>query len=210
MGVEAMSIDWNSYEIYDPGVVGLLDSLPRSTARQAFDQLMAAKPARIEMLRSLVRANGVVLGTTDTAVQDLNDWFRANVEPDRNKPGRLLPEWYSVVNDISLFLGDLMIARCPGLRWEFYIWGKKDVSYQRHVIMGFTDSPNPKVNVDIDRWLATYAHRIVASRGSIPHYGSATVRGVEIDIDAASASMPEREIEKDAFLSWLRNVEQRC
>jgi hypothetical protein len=28
-------------------------------------------------------------------------------------PGRLLPVWYSVVNDVALFLGDVMIQRFP-------------------------------------------------------------------------------------------------
>jgi hypothetical protein len=45
----------------------------------------------------------------------------------------------SLTNDVALFLGDEMIARNPGLRWEFFTWGKRDLSYQRHVIMGFPD-----------------------------------------------------------------------
>jgi hypothetical protein len=40
-----------------------------------------------------------------------------------------MPEWYSVVHDVALFLGDLMIARCPELRWEFFTGGKKNVAY---------------------------------------------------------------------------------
>jgi len=78
--------------------------------------LMEAKPARIEMLRRLLRANRVELSSTDEGIQDLNDWFRANVEPDTEAPGRVLPDWYSVVNDAALFLGEAMIERCPGLR----------------------------------------------------------------------------------------------
>lgn len=100
-----------------------------------------------------------------------------------------MPESYSIVNDAALFLGDVMIERCPGLRWEFFTGGKKDAAYQHHVIMGFTRLPNPKFNVDIDRNVATYAHRIIASRGSIATYAERTVRGVEINVDAA-ADMP--------------------
>lgn len=74
-----VNMDWNGYEIYHPGVFGPLETLPRREARQAFNRLMAAKSARIEMLRGLLKANGVELGSTDAAVQDLNDWFRANV-----------------------------------------------------------------------------------------------------------------------------------
>lgn len=86
-----------------------------------------------------------------------------------------------MVNDVALFLGDLMITRCPQLRWEFFTWGKKDVSYQRHVIMGFS-SKNPKVNLDIDAAVAVYGHRIIAGE----------------------------EVEEDEFWRWLRNVEGRC
>src|SRR5207302_457887 len=115
----AMSIDWNCYEIYDPGAFGPLNTLPRAEARQAFDRLMRAKPARIDMLRRLLKANAVRLDGTDAAIQDLNDWFYVNVEPDPRNPGRLLPDWYSVVSDIGLFLGDVLIERHPNLRWEF-------------------------------------------------------------------------------------------
>jgi hypothetical protein len=200
----AVSVNWNDYEIYDPGVAGPLDQVPRGEARRAFKQLMEAKLARVETLRRLLAANGVQLGTTDDAIQSLNGWFRANVEADPDHPGRLLPDWYSVVNDVGLFLGDVIIERCPGLRWEFYTWGKKDVSYQRHVIMGFTQVPNPKYNIDIDRRVATYGHRIVASRGSVLSYGKVTVRGVEIDVDAVAVGHRDQEIEDDAFLRWVR------
>ena len=111
---------------------------------------MAEKPARIEMLRQLLKTNGE-LSNTDDGILRLNEWFLANVEPDPDQPGRVLPEWYSVVNDVALSLGEVIIERCPGLRWEFFTGGKKDASYQRHVIMGFSHVPNPKFNVDIDR-----------------------------------------------------------
>src|SRR2546422_4702588 len=166
-------MDWDGYEIYDPGAVGPPHTLPRTEARRAFNRLMEQKAARIEMLRRLLRANGIELSGTDEGIQDLNDWFRAHVEADPNKPGRLLPEWYSVVNDVGLFLGDVIIARCPGLRWEFFTWGKKDIAYQQAVIMGF-QVPNPKFNMDIDGRVAGYGHRLVASRGSIQHYGTVT------------------------------------
>jgi hypothetical protein len=206
-----MSIDWDGYKAYDPGVFGQLNALPRAEARQAYTRLMQARPARIDMLRRLVKANGIELGSSDAAIQDLNDWFYANIEPDPNQPGRLLPEWYSVVNDVALFLGDVMIERHPKLHWEFFTWGAKNVAYQRHVIMGFgTEDPKFKTNIDIHRMVVTYGHRIVASRGSVSSYGRVTVRGAEIDIDAAAAQHRGREIETDAFWRWLQNAASRA
>jgi hypothetical protein len=163
------------------------------------------------MLRQLLRVNGVELANGDAAIQDLNDWFMDGVEADPDNPGRLLPDWYSVVHDIALFLGEVMIERHPNLRWEFFTWGKKNVAYQRHVIMGFTtEDPKFNTNIDIDRSVATYAHRIVASRGSVGAHGTVTVRGAEIDVDAVAAKQRGREIETDAFWNWLEMAARRA
>ncbi|HEU5004347.1 MAG TPA: hypothetical protein VFW71_16435 [Actinomycetota bacterium] len=205
-----MIVDWDDYEVYDPGVSGPLNTLSRADARRAFNKLMGGRTTRREMLRCLLRANGMDLVGSDSGIQDLNDWFVANVEADPDNPGRLLPDWYSVVNDVALFLGDVIIERCPGLRWEFYTGGKKDVSFQRHVLMGFTQVPNPKYNLDLDSAVATYGHRIVASRGSIAHQGKVKLRGVEIDVDAAVARQPAREIQPDAFWRWVKLAESQA
>jgi hypothetical protein len=205
-----MTISWDSYEIYDPGVFGPLRTLPRREARFAYDHSMAEMSTRVEMLRELLRANGAELSDTDDGLRRLNAWFFANVEPDPEQPGRLLPEWYSVVHDVGVFLGEALIARCPGLRWEFYVWGKKNAAYQRPVIMGFSKVPYPKFNMDFDRNAAAYAHHIVASRGSIRTHGKVTVRGVEIDVDAVLASSRERPIETDAFVRWVKYAESKA
>jgi hypothetical protein len=206
----AATMNWDGYEIYDPGAFGPLHALPRTEARRAFNKLMDAKPGRIQMLHWLLNANGAELAGTSAGIQDLNDWFVANVQADPGKPGRLLPAWYSVVNDAALFLGDVMIQRCPGLRWEFYTWGKKNAFYQRHVIMGFTQVLSPKYGIDIDAMVAAYAHCIVASRGSVPHYGLITIRGVEIDLDAVTARMRPAKVERDAFLRWVKLAESQA
>jgi len=206
-----MSVDWNGYEIYHPGVSAPLQTLPRAEARQAYERLMQAKPARIGMLRQLLKANGVELDSSDAAIQDLNDWFYVNVEPDPDNPGRLLPDWYSIANDIGLFLGDVMIERHPNLLWEFFAWGMKNVSYQRPVIMGFsTEDPKFHTNIDPDRSVSTYGHRIIAQRGSVATHGTVTVRGAQIDVDAIAAQHRGREIETDAFLRWLQNAASRA
>src|SRR5262249_24477501 len=126
------------------------------------------------------------------------------------RPGRLAPVWYSIVNDIALFLGDVMIQRHPELRWEFFIWAKKDISYQRHVIMGFNRVSNPKYNIDIDAAVAAYGHLIVVSRGSVPRYEHVTIRGVEADLRAVATSPGRLEIETDAFCRWLKLAELRA
>lgn len=171
-----------AYSVFDPGVSRPLNELSRGDARAAFERLMAAKADRINVLGHLLEGNEVVLADSDRGLQDLNDWFRTSVEADASSPGRLQPRWYSVVNDVALFIGDAMISRCPSLRWSFYDAGAKDVSFQRHVIMGFTSVPNPKYNIDVDRLVATYGHRKVTGQ----------------------------DIEGDAFWRWVRTAELKA
>lgn len=205
-----MTVDWDGYEPYDPGVAGPPNSLPRSEARQVFKRCMETKPVRLEMLSRLLKVNGVELGNSDAAIQDLNDWFVAHVEADPEQPGRLLPGWYAVVHDVALFLGDVLIERHPNLHWEFFTWGKTNVAFQRHVIMGFsTEDPKFHTNINIDRMVATYAHQIIEGRGSVPSHGTVEVRGTPVDVDAAVERHRGREIETDAFWRWLQMAAQR-
>jgi hypothetical protein len=125
-------MDWDGYVIYDPGIDRPPQELPRKEARAAFDRLMDARHERIALLRTLAAADGVDIDADD-GVQQLNDWFVASVKASPSNPKRLEPRWYSVVNDIGLFLGELAIARSGGkLRWEFFTAGKKHLSYHSH------------------------------------------------------------------------------
>jgi len=164
-----LDIDWGSYEIYDPGVYGPSATLSRADARFAFDKLMEEKSQRLEMLAELVELNGMELDRTDAGVQGLDDWFRSQVEEDPESPGRLLGDWYSVVNDIALFLGEVMIERHPKLRWELFTAGRKNASYQEAVIMGFENSG--VLNWDINlNW-------------QVAGHGVAIVQGMRVDDD---------------------------
>jgi hypothetical protein len=163
-------MDWNGYEPYDPGVFGPLHEQTRAAAKAAFEKLMRSKVERMETLARLMNANGLELDASDSGIQKLDDWFQASVEQDPNgEPGQLRPMWYSVVNDVALFLGDAIIERAPNLEWKFFTFGKRDLAYQRHVIMGFPVA-NSKYNVDVDRNIAIYGHRIVAGESNREDY----------------------------------------
>ena len=154
------SVDWDGYEVWNPGVDRPLDEATRADSLAAYDRLMAAKAERIEMLRRLLEANGVVLDSSDEGIQALNDWFRRELEPDERAPTEPRPLWFSVISDIGLFLGDVLVERFPGLEWRIFDKGKKDVAYQRHVIMGF-DAPNPNYNIDPVMRVADYARDLL-------------------------------------------------
>jgi hypothetical protein len=98
---------------------------------------MSSKAERKTFLRDLLALNGVRMDSTDDSIQRINDWFRACIAEDPHHPGRLMPDWYSLVNDLALYLGDVMIERNPELYWDLFVWGKTSVDFQSHVIMGF-------------------------------------------------------------------------
>lgn len=152
------AVDWTGYAIFDPEVDRPLHEVGRREAKRHFDKLMAGKEERKAQLSALLeRDAGLALGDDDAAISALDHWYRDRLEPDPQRPHRLAPEWYSVVNDMGLHLGDVAITRCPWLRWELFVWGRKDVSYQRPVLMGFR-IPDAKYNVDPDWSIAAVGH----------------------------------------------------
>lgn len=160
-----MSVDWTDYHPFDPGVDGPVELLSRADAKRAYTLCMDSRPTRRVELAGLLSRNGLTLSESDGDIQTLNEWYIDEMEPDDRDPGRLMPLWYAVTNDVALFLGDEMIARNPGLRWEFFIWGKRSSHYQRHVIMGFPDAQH-KYSVDIDTLVAQVGYRAIAGRSS--------------------------------------------
>ncbi|MFJ3958067.1 hypothetical protein [Arthrobacter sp. NPDC090010] len=206
-----MSVSWG---VYEPGEIDLrrrLEDRPRAEARSVFNHVMDTKDSRIELLTHLLEDNGVTVGKSDESIGDLSRWFYENVEPDPERPGAMLPIWYSVCRDIALFLGDLMIERNPQLRWEFFTWGKKNIDYHRHVIMGFsTENPKFHTDLNVDRSVSTYGHRIIESRGSVGSYGSVVIHGVTIDVDAVLAQEPRPDVRDDEFVRMLETAARRA
>lgn len=153
-------MEWGDYEPYDPGSWGPLQDLPQAEARRAFERLMATRLERIEQLRRLVALHGLELRGDEETIQRLNDWIVESVEPSPKKRTQPTNPWFSVVNDLALFLGEFLIERSGGrLRWEFFLGdkstgGKSNVSYQRHVLMGFPRAGNANYCLDVDRLVA--------------------------------------------------------
>lgn len=174
-----MTINWDGYKSFNPGVYGLPDELPRRLARAVFDKVMEEKDERIEGLRRLLAANGETLADDDAGIQQLNDWLAKHVEPHPQQPGRLLPLWYAVCFDIGLFLGEVMIRRCPNLRWDLFIWGKRNVDYHRHVIMGFSKVSNPKYNIGLELPVSGVGHRAIAGKAPPDDTFLRLVKGAE-------------------------------
>jgi hypothetical protein len=158
-----MSVEWGDYEPYMPSTDGPLQDLPRREARAEYRRVMDSRFERIAQLRRLLLRNGVTMGSSDDEVQRVNDWFRSVVTLDPGW-GRMAKEWFPVCTDTGLWLGEVMIERWPWLHWEFFTWGKRNVSYQRPVIMGFTRTQHPRINIDTQAQVVGYGERIAAGR----------------------------------------------
>lgn len=159
-------MEWQEYSLYDPGYgsTAPLKSLSPEVARAAFDKLMRERFYRIEELTSLARVNGVIVSVEGDGLDSLCEWFSTSVEEHPDCSGKLLGRWYSVASDISLLIGEIAIARTSGkIRWEFFIWGKRDVAYHRAVLMG-SGIENEKMNIDVHRIVFGYAHGVVKGR----------------------------------------------
>jgi len=155
-----MTVNWGDYWPYVPLHAGLASDLPRALARAEYRNLMAARPERKSALTALLAGNGVVLSDDDEGVAALDTWFVEHVELSETETERLRNLWYAVIVDMGLFMGDLAIQQSPGLHWEFFTWGKRNVSYQRAVIMGFSQIEFPRYGTDPIWVIAGYGLRV--------------------------------------------------
>lgn len=179
--------------------------LPRRDARSEFNRSMQAKEHRIELLTRQLRKDGIDFDGSDDAVQEANDWFVKVMAPI---PGsQVLDELsLSITEDMALLLGDVMIDRHPELRWDFFIWGKTNINYQSHVIMGFSaEDPKWHGNLGLARIVHGYGTQIVTNRSGEPAYVDVpqghVLHGV---LDSVAPTDPSR------FLFLLSAVDDRC
>lgn len=196
---------WAEYPLNESMPWWSLAELPRSVARAEFEQSMRQKPDRIAILHTLLANSGIEFDGSDKSVQSLNDWFIETMVPvaDSNHLDR---RSQSVCEDVALLLGDLMIDRHPELRWDFFVWGKKNVSYQSHVIMGFSlEDPKWHSNLGLSRIVYGYGIQVLDSRRGLP----VDVRLPE-DHPLFGVQIPVDPLNYSEFLSLLDKVARRC
>lgn len=156
-----MTVDWRSYRPDWPPFEGPLSSLSRKEAKISFEHFMQEREKRLAELKGLLERNGISLGFNEKDLQSVNDWFVENVERCERNPDWLENLWYSVIHDLSVFIGEMIISRHPNLHWDFFVGKKIDISYQRPVIMGFDNIPKVRMEMNISVALVTFATRVV-------------------------------------------------
>lgn len=197
---------WARYSANEATPYWILQELSRKEAQAHFARTMATKSARVRELRTLLLSGfGIELRADDSSVQSLNRWFVDAMTP---LPSRAVPDGVSlsVCEDVALFLGDVMISRHPELRWDLFTWGKRNVSYHSHVIMGFPfEDPKLHTNLDLPGIIHAYGVEILEDRDGSPitlHLPDGhPLNGVEL---------PNRPLQSDKFVELLHRVDRRC
>lgn len=139
----------------DLGIQGSLRDASREDAERAFATLMAVRAERCRMLVELA-------GTDDLAV--MSPWLHRTAQElgvDRTD---------ALAVDASLWLGEHIIARAPGLRWELYTGIKKSTGYQRAVLTGFTKVTDPRYYVDVAHFVASWLELCARRRAAKPDF----------------------------------------
>lgn len=172
-----MTVNWENYRPDWPPFEGPLRLLNRREAKISYEHFLSERSNRVEQLEGLLTQNGLSLPADEASLQVANEWFDANVERSEKNAEKIGNLWYSVIYDFSVFIGEMIIARHPGLHWALFLWGKKDLSYQSPVIMGFDNLANSRVNMNLAAALVTHAHRVAHSLPEDPNYFVALVRG---------------------------------
>ncbi|WP_353111804.1 hypothetical protein [Microbacterium sp.] len=194
---------WDGYVLNDFVPYWELWDLPRREARAEYNRVMGLKDHRLRQLRGLLGRSGVELDFSDRSVADLDAWFIEAMEPlvGHEVPnGRSL----SVCEDIALFLGDLLIDRLPGLRWEFFIWGKKSMSYQNHVIYGYPGRETLRLNTGLSGMVHGYGVRVLEDRAGVREV---VVPGLEGPFAGAVIELPP--LDREFFAGVVQGATDR-
>lgn len=149
----------SAYTIFDPFVDKPLHELKRDDALKAFEWFMSQREIRLHELQSLLKDDSIELDFTEDSLNELDNWFvqKVRAEGPSGEPSSFV---FSICNDIGIYVSETMIRARPKLHWHFYTANRKDIAYQRPVIMGFSVS-NKNYNIDCDYLLCQYAFRLL-------------------------------------------------
>ena len=166
-------MDFTGYLPFEPGVRGPLREATREAAERHFTRLMQAREARVASLAMLVEKNGGPLPLDPAA---LGAWL-APLLADAGAP---LPAMFTgVIADVSLWLGERVIAAAPHVAWTLLLAPKKATGYQRPVLTGFRRVDDPRYYVDLAHLVASWAE-LAAKRRPIQPDFLATIERVTL------------------------------
>ncbi len=166
-------MDFTGYQPFEPGVRGPLRDATREAAERHFARLMQARAARVASLSMLYERNG---GAAPMEPAALGAWLA----PRLADAGAPLPAVFTgVVADVSLWLGERIIAAAPHVAWTLLTAPKKATGYHRPVLTGFRRVEDPRYYVDLAHLVASWAE-LAAKRRPIQLDFLATIERVTL------------------------------
>lgn len=127
-----------------------LRDVPRDVAERVFASLMAARAERCAALTALAAAHGVSLADAENPPLVLGTWLRDHLAAADAATTSALAA------DVSLWLGERIVARAPHLAWTMYTAHKKSTGYQRAVLTGFRRVDDPRYYVDLAHFVSAW------------------------------------------------------
>ena len=143
---------------FNPKVSAPLHTLTRKEAMQHYELFISQIEGRIEELQKLLKDSNIELDFSLDSVQQIDEWFIDNMH--FNNFGQLSSKSFSICNDLSMYLGEIVKRSCPSVDWKLNTIKSSDISYHRPVLMGF-NVKNKNYNIDFDLILCQYAHRVI-------------------------------------------------
>lgn len=140
-----------------------LRDVPRDVAERVFASLMAARAERCAALTGLAAAHGVALAGDDAPLA-LGTWLQTHLASADAATTSALAA------DVSLWLGERIIARAPHLAWTLYTAHKKSTGYQRAVLTGFRRVDDPRYYVDLAHFVSAWCDLCARRRAARPDF----------------------------------------
>ena len=154
-------------------MTGPLRNATRDAAERYFARLMQARAARVASLEMLCARNGLAPPIEPAA---LGAWLA----PHLADAGAPLPAMLTgVIADVSLWIGERIIAAAPHISWTLLVAPKKATGYQRPVLIGFRRVDDPRYYVDLAHMVASWAE-LAAKRRPIQLDFLATIERVTL------------------------------
>ncbi len=153
-----------SYQLIGAAVDDALRDVDGDLARRAYDDLMAARPARLAQLAALVPEVG--LDANDGPARLGAVLLAALASPPELTPAAQA----SIACDVALWLGDRCIAAAPHLTWTFYTAHKKATGYQRAVLTGFRAVDDERYYVDVAHLVSSWIDLAARGRRARPDF----------------------------------------
>jgi hypothetical protein len=166
-------VDFAGYTPLPSPVRVPLREASRLEAEALYEILLASRPRRIAALAALWRHHDPAADlAADDAPARLGGWLAAALAAAGPEAltGADAARWAGVVVDVTLWLGERLIAAAPQLRWHFQGTHKKSTGYQRAVLTGFTRVDDRHYYVDLAHFVATWAELAARRRPARPDF----------------------------------------